>query len=135
MTTSTQIKGLSKHMDQIFGRWEGIDMTLRKETVINDPNGHPISVSKTDSTIKGVISAVSFELDNKFAGRMEDRSFRGLFLWTGDSATMPEVDDKILDDSDGSNDMYVVIKILTVDWDIDNPVLITTELQEVPYAT
>ena len=135
MATSTNIKGFSKHMNQIFGSWEGIDMTLRKETVVNDPNGHPISVSKTDSTIKGVISAVSFELDNKFAGRMEDRSLRGLFLWTGDSATMPEVDDKILDNSDGSDDMYVVIKILTVDWDIDNPVLITCELQEVPYGT
>ena len=135
MTTSTQIKGLSKHMTQIFSTWEGIDMTLRKETVVNDPNGHPISVSKTDSTIKGVISAVSFELDNKFAGRMEDRSLRGLFLWTGDSATMPEVDDKILDNSDESNDMYVVIKILTVDWDISTPVLMTCELQEVPYAT
>jgi len=108
-------------------------MTLRKETVTIDPNGHPISVSKVDSTIKGVISAVSFELDNKFAGRMEDRTLRGLFLWTGASATMPEVDNKIIDTTDGSNDMYVVIKILTVDWDIDNPVLMTCELQEVPY--
>jgi len=134
MATSTQIKGLSKHMTQIFSTWEGISMTLRKETVVNDPNGHPISVSKTDSTIKGVISAVSFELDNKFAGRMEDRSLRGLFLWTGDSTTMPGVDDKILDDTDGANAMYMVIKILTVDFDIDNPVLMTCELQEVPYA-
>ena len=135
MTTSTQIKGLSKHMDQIFGRWEGIDMTLRKETVVNDPNGHPISVSKTDSTIKGVISAVSFKNDDKFAGKMEDRQIRGVFLWTGSSATMPEVDDKILDTSDGDNSMYVVVSILYVDRDIDNPVLMTTELREVPYGT
>lgn len=135
MATSTQIKGLAKHMNQILGRWEGIDMTLRKETVTLDPNGHPISVSKTDSTIKGVISAVSFELDNRFAGRMEDRSLRGLFLWTGDSATMPEVDDKIIDDTDGSNSMYTVIKILSLDFDIDAPVLLTCELQEVPYET
>jgi len=134
MTTSTQIKGLSKHMTQIFGRWEGIDMTLRKETVVNDPNGHPISVSKTDSTIKGVISAVSFKHDDKFAGKMEDRQIRGVFLWTGSSATMPEVDDKILDTSDGDNSMYVVVSILYVDRDIDNPVLMTCELQEVPYA-
>ena len=135
MTTSTQIKGLSKHMDQIFGRWEGISMTLRKETIVNDPNGHPISVSKTDSTIKGVISAVSFKHDDKFAGKMEDRQIRGVFLWTGSSATMPEVDDKIIDTSDGDNSMYVVVSILYVDRDIDNPVLMTCELREVPYAT
>jgi len=133
MTTSTQIKGLSKHITQIWGRWEGIDMTLRKEVVTLDPNGHPIGVSPTDSTIKGVISAVPFELDNKFAGRLEDRQIRGVFLWTGDSATMPEVDNKIIDTSDGSNDMYVVVRILFVDRDIDNPVLITCELREVPY--
>lgn len=133
MATSTKIKGLSKHMTQIFGSWEGISMTLRKETIVNDPNGHPISVSKTDSTIKGVISAVPFELDDKFAGRMENRQVRGLFLWTGNSSTMPEVSDKILDSSDGSDDMYSVIQILNVDWDIDNPVLMTCELREVPY--
>lgn len=135
MTTSTQIKGLSKHMNQIFGRWEGIDMTLRKETAVNDPNGHPVSVSKTDSTIKGVISAVSFKNDDKFAGKLEDRQIRGVFLWTGSSATMPEVDDKILDTSDGDSSMYVVVSILYVDRDIDNPVLMTCELREVPYAT
>ena len=110
-------------------------MTLRKETVVNDPNGHPVDVSKTDSTIKGVISAVSFKHDDKFAGKMEDRQIRGVFLWTGSSATMPEVDDKILDDSDGDNSMYVVVSILYVDRDIDNPVLMTCELREVPYAT
>ena len=133
MATSTNIKGLSKHMNQIFGSWEGIDMTLRKETITLDPNGHPISVSKTDSTIKGIISAVPFTLDDKFAGRLEDREVRGLFLWTGASATMPEVSDKILDSSDGSNDMYVVVKILNVDRDINNPVLVTCDLRQVPY--
>jgi len=133
MSTSTKIKGLSKHMTQIFGSWEGIDMTLRKETITLDPNGHPTGVSTTDSTIKGVISAVPFELDDKFAGRLENRRIRGLFLWTGDSATMPEVSDKILDSSDGSNDMYVVVKILNVDWDITAPVLMTCDLQEVPH--
>ena len=120
-------------MNQIFGSWEGISMTLRKETITTDPNGHPISVSKTDSTIKGIISAVPFTLDDKFAGRLEDREVRGLFLWTGSSATMPEVSDKILDSSDGSNDMYVVVKILNVDWDIAAPVLITCDLREVPF--
>jgi len=133
MATSTNIKNFAKHMTQIFGSWEGIDMTLRKETIVNDPNGHPISKSNTDSTIKGVISAVSYKNDDKFAGKLEDRSVRGLFLWTGNTATMPEVEDKILDSSDGSNDMYVVVEILHVDWDISAPVLMTCELREVPY--
>ena len=60
MTTSTNIKGLAKHMNQIFNTslWEGVDFTLRKKVFVTDDKGNIISSSDVATTVKGVISAV-----------------------------------------------------------------------------
>lgn len=133
MTTSTNIRGIAKHFNQIFNTsmWDGIDMTLRKKTVVTDPNGKIVSVSNTDSTIKGVISGVSFKF-LEAAGRIEDRLIRGIFLWTGSAATMPEIEDRIINDTTGTTTTYVVVGIPYLDYDIDSPVVMTCDLREVP---
>ena len=132
MTTSTNIKNLSKHINQIFNtsQWEGIDMILRKKTIETDPNGQMVSESNTDTTIKGVISGVPTSHEEG-AGRLENRSLRGIFLWTGSAATMPEIEDRIINDTT-STTTYVVIAIPFLDYDIDTPVLMTCDLREVP---
>lgn len=130
MTTSTQVKGFSNHMNQIFGRWEGIDLTLRKYTRTLDDNGKIIGRTKSESTIKGVFSSVPFAVEEA-AGRQENRLIRGLFLWAG---TMPELDDEIIDTSVDPTKAYVIVDIPFVDCDIDNPVLITTDMREIPYG-
>lgn len=133
MTTSTNIKNFSKHINQIFNtsKWEGIDMTLRKKTIVTDPNGQIVSTSNTDSTIKGVISGVP-TAHEEGAGRLENRATRGIFLWTGSAATMPEIEDRIINDTSGTAVTYVVIAIPFLDYDIDSPVLMTCDLREVP---
>jgi hypothetical protein len=133
MTTSTNIRGLAKHINQIFNtsEWDGIDMTLRKKTVVTDPNGKIVSISNTDSTIKGVISGVPTEY-LEASGKLEDRRIRGIFLWTGSVATMPEIEDRIINDTIGSATTYVVIAIPYLDYDIDTPVLMTCDLRKVP---
>jgi hypothetical protein len=133
MTTSTNIKNFSKHINQIFNtsQWEGIDMTLRKKTIVTDPNGQVVSTSDTDSTIKGVISGVPTAYEEG-AGRLENRATRGIFLWTGSAATMPEIEDRIINDTTGATVTYVVIAIPFLDYDIDTPVMMTCDLQEVP---
>ena len=133
MTTSTNIKGLSKHMNQIFNSslWEGIDFTLRKKTFVTDGNGGVISSSDTDITIKGVISSLPYANED-MAGYVENRQIKGVFLWTSSVDNMPQIEDRILDDTDGNNVTYVVVDIPHIDWDIDNPVLISTILREVP---
>ena len=130
MPTSTNIKGLSKHMNQIFNSslWEGVDFTLRKKIFITDGNGGVISSSDTDTTIKGVISSLPYANDD-MAGYMENRQVKGVFLWTPSSDNMPQIEDRILDDTDGNNVTYVVVDIPHVDWDISNPVVITTILR------
>lgn len=133
MTTSTNIRGLAKHINQIFNTslWDGIDFTLRKKTFVTDENGNVISSTNTDTTVKGVISSVPFAKE-EMAGFVQDRQIRGVFLWTAAASGMPQVEDRILDDTDGNNVTYVIVEIPNVDWDIDNPVLITTILREVP---
>lgn len=133
MTTSTNIKGLSKHINQIFNtsQWEGIDMTLRKKTLVTDPNGQIVSTTNTDSTIKGVISGVPTAYEEG-AGRLQNRGTRGVFLWTGSTTTMPEIEDRIINDTIGTTVTYVVIAIPFLDYDIDTPVLMTCDLREVP---
>lgn len=133
MTTSTNIKGLAKHMNQIFNTslWEGVDFTLRKKVFVTDGNGNVISSSDVDTTVKGVISAVPFAFE-EMAGWVQNRQIKGVFVWTSTAACMPQVEDRILDNTDGNNVTYVIVEIPNVDWDIDNPVLISTILREVP---
>ena len=120
-------------MNQIFNSslWEGVDFTLRKKTFVTDGNGGVVSSTDTDTTIKGVISSLPYA-NESMAGYMENRQIKGVFLWTSSEAGMPQVEDRILDDTDGNNVTYVVVDIPNVDWDIGNPVLITTILREVP---
>lgn len=130
MTTSTTIKGAASHFAQIFDKWEGIDMTLRKRTFITDDNEQVVSSSNSDTEIKGVISSTSHILE-EVGGSIEDRQIKGVFLYSG---TMPVIEDLIIDDSDGTDTTYVIVEIPFVDRDINNPVLITTTLRKVPYG-
>lgn len=131
MTTSTKKKGLRKHMEQIFAGWEGIDLTLRKYTNDLDGNGKIVGTTKSESTIKGVFSSVPFDTEEA-AGETENRLIRCLFLWAG---TMPEKHDEIIDAAVNPTKAYVIVDIPFVDCDIDEPVLITTEMREIPYGT
>lgn len=133
MTTSTNIKGLAKHMGQIFNTslWEGIDLTLRKKTLVLDPNGQIVSETNTDSTIKGVISDAPTAYEEG-VGRLETREIIGVFLWTSSIATMPEIEDRIISTITGTITTYVVIGIPHIDNDIDTPVLMTCRLRKVP---
>jgi len=130
MTTSTQKKGFKNHMEQIFGRWEGIDLTLRKYTNTKDGNGKIIERTKSESTIKGVFSSVPFDTEEA-AGETENRLIRCLFLWAG---TMPEKHNEIIDTSVDPTKAYVIVDIPFVDCDIDEPVLITSDMREIPYG-
>lgn len=130
MTTSTTIKGAAKHFAQIFNSWEGVDMTLRKKTFVTDDNEQAVSSSNSDTTIKGVISSVPYTFEEA-GGAIENRQIKGVFLYSG---TMPVIEDLIIDDSDGTDTTYIIVEIPFIDRDINNPVLITTTLREVPHG-
>ena len=130
MTTSTQVKGFRNHMNQIFGRWEGIDLTLRKYTRTLDENGKIIGSSRSDTTIKGVFSSVPQAIEEA-AGEQENRLIRCLFLWSG---IMPKIHDEIVDTTVDPTKAYVIVDVPFVDCDIDDPVLITTDMREIPYG-
>ena len=45
---------------------------------------------------------------------------------------MPEIEDRIINDTTSTTTTYVVIAIPFLDYDIDTPVLMTCDLREVP---
>jgi hypothetical protein len=135
MTTSSNKKGLRKHITQITGTssWEGIDFTLRKLDPVLDDNGKLVSVGWIEVTINGIISQDSKKME-EMAGKMQNQSVKGLFVWPedGDTSLMPVIEDRITGTICGTQKTYVVKEIPFIDWDINDPVLITAMLQEIP---
>lgn len=125
-----QYRGAKKHFDQIFDIWEGITVTLRKVEYTKDDNGNIIDTQYQDSSIVGSINNYSINYNDQVAGYMNERVIKGFFKYDG---IIPEIEDKIIDNTLDNPIMYAVTAIDSIDYDIDEPVAVTCTLQEIPY--
>lgn len=127
----TEKKNFRFHLTQILGRWEGIPVILRKLSHDLDENGNIVNTDETDYDMTAIISSYSENLRDDAAGYINTNEKVGLFMYES-GEPMPEIDDLVIENLMFGK-TYSVVRIDSIDYDIDEPVLIRTTLQEVPH--
>lgn len=124
MSRDIQQKGAAKHFAQIFRTWEGVPLTRRRYDITKDPRGKIIKKDQTDTSLIGVISAISLNPKLRGAGWVSEDNSVGFF-----QGIDFEVGDHIIWDGQGE---YELIQIMGRIFDVEEGVASTVELVMVP---
>ena len=118
------------HMETILMQWEGIPVTVTKRTIETDPNGKAVAHSDFVFDTLAIISSYSKDNRRDMAGYFSENQKVALFLYDKDNTTKnPDVDDLITENIMGGR-TYIVLRVESIDWDLDEPVNIKLAIQE-----
>ena len=121
MMVGTVYKNVSRHIDQIMNKWEGMIVNVERQVPDIDKMGRVVGVQTSSFTILASIGSIPKEGENSVVGWLDSSNMAGLF-W----GTTIQKHDRIL----WEGMTYEVIKIHNI-LDIDEKVCTTAELTRI----
>lgn len=118
----TVYKNLQRHITQILNKWEGEQITVRRQIPQKDKLGKVTSITTSTFEVLGTLGSIPLANENSVIGWLQSSNHSGLFLGVA------------LQDKDTllwKGYTYEVVKIHQL-LDLDTAVCTTAELMRIP---